>query len=89
MLQRKVIRQLRVWKQHKKKKCLIVQGARQVGKTFAVEQFAAEEYEELLEINFKETPSAMEIFSGDLSVEAMCTAIQFRYPKLMMKPGKH
>lgn len=88
MLQRKVIRQLREWKQHKKKKCLIVQGARQVGKTFAVEQFAAEEYEELLEINFKETPSAMEIFSGDLSVEAMCTAMQFRYPKLMMKPGK-
>ena len=88
MLQRKVIQQLKEWKQHKKKKCLIVQGARQVGKTFAIEQFAAEEYEELLEINFKETPSAMEIFSGDLSVETMCTAIQFRYPKLNMKPGK-
>ena len=51
-----------------KKKCLIVQGARQVGKTFVMEEFTAEEYEELLEINFKKTPSAMEIFSGDLSV---------------------
>lgn len=88
MLQRKVLQQLKEWKQNKNKKCLIVQGARQVGKTFAVEQFAAEEYEELLEINFKETPSAMEIFAGDLSVGAMCTAIQFRYPKLGMRPGK-
>lgn len=88
MLRRKAIQQLKEWKRNKKKKCLIVQGARQVGKTFAVKQFAAEEYEELLEINFKETPSAMEIFSGDLSVEAMCTAIQFRYPELALKPEK-
>ena len=71
-----------------KKKCLIVQGARQVGKTFVMEQFAAEEYEELPEINFKKTPSAMEIFSGDLSVEAMHTAMQFRYPRLKIEPGK-
>ena len=52
------------------------------------ESYAEEEYEDLLEINFEETPSAMEIFSGDLSVESMCTAIQFRYPQLIMKPGK-
>ena len=58
-----------------KKKCLIVQGARQVGKTFVMEEFTAEEYEELPEINFKKTPSAMEIFSGDLSVEAMHTGV--------------
>ena len=71
-----------------KKKCLIEQSARQVGKTFVMEEFTAEEYEELLEINFKKTPSAMEIFPGDLSVEAMHTAMQFRYPRLKIEPGK-
>ena len=88
MLQRKILSRLKAWKQAEKKKCLIVQGARQVGKTFVMEEFTAEEYEELLVINFKKPPSAMEIFSGDLSVEAMHTAMQFRYPRLKIEPGK-
>ena len=35
-----------------------------------MERFAEENYEELVEINFKQMPSAMEIFSGDLTVDA-------------------
>ncbi len=41
-----------------------------------MEEFTAEEYEELPEINFKKTPSAMH------------TAMQFRYPRLKIEPGK-
>ena len=58
------------WINTKDKKCLVVQGARQTGKTYTVERFAEENYEELIEINFKQMPSAMEIFSGDLTVDA-------------------
>ena len=37
-------------------------------------------FEEVLEINFKQMPSAMDIFSGDLTVENMLMALRFRFP---------
>ena len=48
------------WVDSKNKKCLIIQGARQTGKTYIVERFAEENYEEIIEINFKQIPSAMD-----------------------------
>ncbi|MDY6243626.1 MAG: AAA family ATPase [Lachnospiraceae bacterium] len=42
------------WLNTKNKKCLVVQGARQAGKTYIIERFAEDNYEELLEINFKQ-----------------------------------
>ena len=72
----------------KNRKCLVIQGARQAGKTFAVEHFAQNHYKELVEINFKQTPSATEIFSGDLSVENMVMALRFRFPDRKIIPGK-
>ena len=87
MLKRKAISQLKDWSQTKKKKCLIVQGARQTGKTFAIERFAEENYEETVEINFKETPSAADIFSGDLNVDALVMALRFRFPDKKILPG--
>ena len=88
MLKRKVFEQLKYWKLHKNKKCLVVQGARQTGKTFAIERFAEENYDEFVEINFKQTPSASEIFSGDLSVENMIMALRFRFPEKKILPDK-
>ena len=88
MLRRKVSDQLAYWVSHKDKKCLVVQGARQTGKTFAVERFAEENYEELIEINFKQMPSMAEVFSGDLTVERMLMALRFRFPDKMISPQK-
>ena len=76
------------WINTKDKKCLVVQGARQTGKTYTVERFAEENYEELVEINFKQMPSAMEIFSGDLTVDAMVMGMRFRFPEKKIIPGK-
>ncbi len=88
MLRRKVIRELEKWTSTKNNKCLIVQGARQIGKTYIIEKFAEEKYEELLEINFKQTPSLKDIFSGDLVVENMITALRFRFPNKKIMPKK-
>ena len=88
MLRRKVTEQLKYWVKTKESKCLVVQGARQTGKTYTIKHFAEEYYDELLEINFKETPSAAEIFSGDLTVENMVMAMRFRYPDKEISPGK-
>ena len=88
MLKRKITEQLKSWVMSKNKKCLVVMGARQTGKTYAIERFAEENYEDFVEINFKETPSAAEVFSGDLTVENMIMALRFRYPEKKISPGK-
>ena len=69
MLKRKAADAIKNWVNSKEKKCLVVQGARQTGKTYIIERFAEENYEEFVEINFKQMLSAMDIFSGDLTVD--------------------
>ena len=88
MLRRKIFTQLRSWAENKDKKCLVLQGARQTGKTFAIERFAESHYREIVEINFKETPSAADIFSGDLTVDNMVMALRFRFPDKKIDPEK-
>ena len=88
MLKRKVMHYIKKWVDSKNKKCLVIQGARQTGKTYIVERFAEENYEEIVEINFKQMPSAMDIFSGDLTVDNMVMAMRFRFPEKKIIPGK-
>lgn len=76
MLKRKAIASIKNWVNTKNKKCLVVQGARQTGKTYIIERFAEDNYEELLEINFKQMVSAVDIFSGDLTVDNMVMAMR-------------
>ncbi len=45
---------LRTWQQHNLRKPLLIRGARQVGKTFCVRQFAKHNFAEILEINFEQ-----------------------------------
>lgn len=88
MLRRKITEQLNDWATHKDEKCLVVQGAKQAGKTYAVKQFAKERYKELVEINFKQMPSAKEIFAKELTVDAMLLAMRFRFPDKKILPEK-
>ena len=39
MLKRKITKILEEWKKEENKQCLLIRGARQVGKTFIIEQF--------------------------------------------------
>ena len=48
---------------------LVVRGARQVGKTFVIKDFAEKYYENYVYINFEENPNYKEIFEGSLSGE--------------------
>ncbi len=88
MLKRKIMKELDNWKSRAGKKALVVQGARQVGKTYAIRKFGEDNYEEVVEINFKESPSAVEIFSGDLDVNTLVMALRFRFPDKKILPGK-
>lgn len=46
------------------KGALLLTGARQIGKTYSVRQFAKEHFKSFIEINFVETPEAVGIFSN-------------------------
>ena len=61
-LKRKAMDELLAWKKVKTKQALLVAGARQVGKTFLIRQFAHEQYKHVIEINLIETPEARTAF---------------------------
>ncbi|MCL2067330.1 MAG: AAA family ATPase [Treponema sp.] len=88
MLQRKVYNQLLEWNGKPQKMALIVKGARQVGKTFSILQFAREQYQHTVYINFDENPGYKAIFDGDLDINTLVRQISLRVPKTSLIPGK-
>ena len=69
------------------KRALLVTGARQVGKTFAVRKIGKEIFEQVVEINFIEQSDAVELFSHPKSAEEILMRISaFTSKKLV--PGK-
>lgn len=87
MLKRKADHALLAWKENKKHKALVVQGARQVGKTYSVEAFGAKNYSETISINFKKTPDAASIFSGNLDVDTLLLGLRFQFPENKFPAG--
>ena len=51
------------------RKPLVLEGARQVGKTWLLKEFGKNEYQNLVYVNFHDDPDAQEIFRVDLKVD--------------------
>lgn len=71
MLARNFYNNLLKWKDNKKKKAMLVTGARQIGKTSLIRRFGKERYEHFVELNFIELPKAKEIFKAGRDVESI------------------
>ena len=70
MLRRKIYDKLLQWKKEDSSHtALCIVGARQVGKTTIVREFAAHEYEHLIELNFLTDPRASQVFSQSLAAK--------------------
>lgn len=65
-MKRKITEYLLQWKQSPYRKPLILQGARQVGKTYSVLEFGKENYENVAYFNFETTPSLSKTFDESL-----------------------
>lgn len=64
---RNALADLKNWKNQKNRKPLVLRGARQVGKTWLVREFAKEDFDHLIEINFDDTPEQAKLFvKGDV-----------------------
>jgi uncharacterized protein len=55
------------WKSSQKRKPLLLQGARQVGKTWLINEFGKNEYKHYIYLNFEQTPNLKTLFTNDLS----------------------
>ncbi len=88
MLKRKIYESLLSWKNSKRRECLLLKGARQVGKTYIVREFGKKEYENFVEINFLEQKSLMSVFAGDISAEEIYKRLSANIPGLRIVPGK-
>ena len=88
MLKRKILSKLMEWKHNPDRLCLLIKGARQVGKTFIVRLFAEENYKCFIEINFVENPAYHAIFGGDMDVETLIKQISLRVPRAEIVPGE-
>jgi predicted AAA+ superfamily ATPase len=66
------------WRKAPRRKVLLVRGARQVGKTYLVREFA-KQFRSVLEINFLEDKQAHHFFSGDLRASALIEQLQAYY----------
>ena len=86
MLRRKIENELLEWKNKKDKMCLVVKGARQVGKTYIIDKFARENYKNYIYINFDEMPSYKDIFNGDLDPETIIKQITLNIPNVNLVP---
>ena len=66
-LYRKVSDYLKQWKSSRYRKPLIIQGARQVGKTYAVLEFGRKHYDNVAYFNFQTSPSLAASFDESIS----------------------
>ena len=88
MLKRKITKELINWKNEENKQCLLVRGARQVGKTFIIEKFCKENYDSYIYINFDLSPTLKDIFDGDLDANTLIMKLEVTFPDIEIKPGK-
>lgn len=74
-MKRKAIDNLIAWKESRRRKPLIIEGARQVGKTWLVKEFASLYYKRLAYINFEEHAYLRNLFAADFDVGRILAAI--------------
>ena len=78
-MERKIYRELLNWKNTNIQKPLMVIGARQIGKTYIIEEFCQKEFEKYVYINLFEQPEIVKIFKEEIS-----TAEKFNRMKIYL-----
>src|SRR5436309_2032809 len=74
-MKRTIQEKLQQWKEQAKRKPLILMGARQVGKTYAIKKFGEENYQNTAYLNFEDNPRLCELFKASLAPDVILKAI--------------
>jgi predicted AAA+ superfamily ATPase len=76
-MRRKITQKLIDWKQGGAKKPLLIYGARQVGKSYAVNDFACQYYDgDFIEVNFQKNKRLNEVFALDLEPKKIIKSLE-------------
>ncbi len=70
------IEKLLKWKKSKRRKPLIIEGARQVGKTWLMQEFGRKVYKNTVYINFDSNSSMTELFASDLNTDRLIMGLE-------------
>lgn len=73
---RVAIAELYKWKESRHRKPLIIQGARQVGKTWLMKEFGCQAYADTVYINFDSNSRMAELFASDLDTDRLVMGIE-------------
>jgi len=75
-MERILLENLLSWKSKETRKPLLIDGARQTGKTYLLQELLGSTFDNVLRIDFLETPELMEAFSGSLNPNDIITNIE-------------
>ena len=87
-LKRKINDFLSTWKNSDDKMPLIVKGARQIGKTESIKNFAQNNYDSIVEINFVLQKQYKDIFDDGFEVDTIIKNISLKNPDFEFIPQK-
>lgn len=85
-MERKILRRLDAWRTDPQRKPLIIQGARQVGKTFSILEFGRNRYSNVIYVNFESNVQAVNIFRRDLEPERIIDELSVMF-RQNISPG--
>lgn len=75
-MERLIMSQLKNWKNKKKRKPLIIRGARQVGKTWIMKEFGKRCFEETVYISFDNNERMRQVFEEDFDIKRILSALK-------------
>lgn len=73
---RMAMENLLAWKQSRRRKPLIIEGARQVGKTWLMKEFGRQAYGDTVYINFDSNARMAELFASDLDTKRLILGLE-------------
>jgi uncharacterized protein len=85
-MERDIYTKLLAWKASSRRKPLLLQGARQTGKTFILQEFGQSEYRHVAYCNFEEDPGLGQFFQQNLDPQRILTELSI-YLNMEIRPG--
>lgn len=75
LMERLLLEELKKWKEKPSRKPLVLQGARQVGKTWLLKEFGKRCFDDVCYVNFERASPINDVFDGDLSPQRLITQL--------------
>jgi len=86
-MKRFIDKELEIWKQRQRRKPLILRGARQVGKTYSIQQFGEKYFDNVALVDLERNADWRRIFEGDFNAKRICADLEILLKQKIL-PGK-